>query len=346
MMVRPDGTITWMESHPSGTLVTRSTFSVPSGQASFVRHARVNGDFLNDFVVTSQNGAIHSFAAQGFGFQRTDSFGPPMRQLTVGDIDGNFTSDIAGIAFTNPTLVQTMLSNGTGGFFNGPNFQTGGPPVTAIAGGVPAGTAGSSAAREIVAVSTQVPQAFVWAFNNGATPTVLPLSGPASAVAQGDVTGDGLPDIVAAVGDGVDIVQRQPGGFLPAVHVSGFDAPTQVAPGDVSGDGRPAIVTSSATAASLLDFLLFLPFPPLPFLPLPRLSSMPTSMPPASVSAVVASGPRTGRNRAPSSVTSNIPAGMIRIPPPPPRPESPFADAFLLRCLAPILPFCAAPALP
>jgi len=67
-----------------------------------------------------------------------------------------------------------------------------------------------------------------------------------TSVALGDVTGDGLPDIVTAhySGDDVSVLASDgAGGFKPEVRFAVGDRPESVALGDVSGDGIPDIIT-------------------------------------------------------------------------------------------------------
>jgi hypothetical protein len=72
----------------------------------------------------------------------------------------------------------------------------------------------------------------------------------AEAVAAGDVSGDGLSDVVVTVGgnrpnSAVLVLERDPAGrFLPQQRLASYDIPEPVAVADLSGDGRGDVVTA------------------------------------------------------------------------------------------------------
>jgi hypothetical protein len=69
--------------------------------------------------------------------------------------------------------------------------------------------------------------------------------GRPTAIAIGDLNGDGRPDLVISDGSGVSVLLgRTDGSFAPHVEYStGQFAPVGLALGDFNGDGKPDIVT-------------------------------------------------------------------------------------------------------
>ncbi|MGK5731849.1 DNRLRE domain-containing protein [Streptomyces sp. URMC 124] len=74
-------------------------------------------------------------------------------------------------------------------------------------------------------------------------------------VSLGDATGDGVPDLLARVGDSLWFLAVHPGGYINDSHPvadSGWGRLDFLAPGDLSGDGLPDLVTRDNATGQLV----------------------------------------------------------------------------------------------
>jgi hypothetical protein len=77
----------------------------------------------------------------------------------------------------------------------------------------------------------------------------VPIGGVATAATAYDINGDGLPDVLATLGDANALaiaLQLAEGGFAAPMAFPVTSAPSALAVGDVNQDGKPDVVTANA----------------------------------------------------------------------------------------------------
>jgi hypothetical protein len=194
--------------------------------------ADMNGDGKTDLVVSTTTGPLSGFLGDGHGnftlsdqpaVTRSDDGG----QIAVGDLNGD------GI----PDIVSTQ-------YFPAPSDGTTASPATLS---VLLGTGGGMFAPAI-SVPLPLPDNYQNSLNNGEGTGV-------TAVAVGDVNGDGVPDIVLQTASDGEIVLPGKGdgsfgtGYFVNVHEDQRPDLT-LALADLNGDGRPDLVTVGNDAST------------------------------------------------------------------------------------------------
>jgi len=173
--------------------------------------------------------------------------------LALGDLDGNGKADLAA---ANLRDVAALFNTGGGVLGPAVNFSTGTFPtsialgdlngdgkrdiVVANRGDLPFQADGTLTGADVAVLLNMGSGTFVAAnYPAGASPT---------AVALGDLNGDGKLDIAAASGSGISVLLNSGGGSfaLPASYGAGT-TPTAIAVGDLNGDGRPDIAVLNGT---------------------------------------------------------------------------------------------------
>jgi FG-GAP-like repeat/RTX calcium-binding nonapeptide repeat (4 copies)/Putative Ig domain len=263
-----DNTVTILTSGHTSDL----TFTVPSnisvGQSPYyVAAGDLNGDGIPDLVV-AENSTVKVLLGNGdggFTAGGTYSVGGDTGSVVVANLGNGFPDIIVSNLQSN--TVSVFLGNGTGHF---PST----PIVKAIPEGISRGQAvavgdlNGDGIPDLVVADGDTGDVSVFMgngdgdFGAGHMYSLHNLGcGPAyaSAVAIGDFSGDGHPDIVATDSryNFADVlVNNGSGGFSTQLHYSVGTKPKAVAVGDLTGDGTLDIVTAdygSSTVSVLLN---------------------------------------------------------------------------------------------
>jgi hypothetical protein len=224
------------------------------------------GDGITDLAVTHANfgtparDTVSILLGNGDGtFQAARDYqvGNNARSIAVGDFTGDGKLDLVTADFSDNT-VSVLLGNGDGTFQSARTFATGVNPESVAVGDF----AGNGRLSIVTADQgfTGVPGdvAFLQGNGDGTFQSSVSLNvgvlGSVRSVAVADLTGSGVPDIVAAVdsagaGSVSVFLGRGNNTFADAVTFSaGNDVntlPLQVAVGDFHGNGHPDVIVSS-----------------------------------------------------------------------------------------------------
>ncbi|MGQ9582816.1 MAG: FG-GAP-like repeat-containing protein [Thermoplasmatota archaeon] len=178
---------------------------------------------------------------------RAHASGRAPHYIAVGDVNGDGRRDV---------VVTNYYSNSTGVYLQGSDGSLGtmtSYEVGAFPNGVAVGDLSGDGREDIAVAAVRLDATgYVALFNQTSTGGVgpraeLPAGLLPDGIAIGDVSSDGLPDIVVtnwAEGSVGVFQQRQGGGFYQMVPYSVGANPRGVAIGDVNGDGRSDIVVA------------------------------------------------------------------------------------------------------
>ena len=226
-----------------------------------------NGDGKLDVVTLGNQNSLDVAMGNGDGTFQTPVYtyiGAPCYgayAITVGDFNGDKIPDV-GVWGANCTsgLMQLniYLGTGNGNFTTGPTYNPAGSnnwnplPSTIVAEDV-----NGDGKVDIIAL-TQYNGVFVFLGNGDGTfqtpanyPATDPVGGSDGGVAVADVNGDGHPDIVVQVAQGIDVLLNNGNGtFAAAVYYNDnlgncCGQGGGIAIGDVNGDKKPDVVITS-----------------------------------------------------------------------------------------------------
>jgi hypothetical protein len=233
-------------------------------------HALVVSDFNNDGRLDL---AAANDTATGSGYDVSILFGngdgtfrPPVgaggwfgEALTLAQADFNADGnmDLAysflDISDFDAGYVQVLLGDGLGGFAYG-GYQS---VQGSVLGGMAVGDLNADGNVDVVVANEDTDTVSVLLGNGDGTLSNDGFSdyatGPSPrAVAVGDFTGDGIPDLVVA-GQIVDVLPGHGDGTFasPIPHFANGSAHTAVATGDFNGDGKLDVVTSDGDVGSV-----------------------------------------------------------------------------------------------
>ena len=232
---------------------TRLEIATDSATHADYRIADFDGNGVLDMAVISLTGELRVLLGNGTGFnevQATQVGGIPA-WISGGDFDNDGDQDLV-IVRSDADLSQVWLNNGSGTFEQGQAIEVGRDALSAVVGDF------DDDGQLDIAISRPVaPEIFV-TFGNGDgtftsdTQLSLPGGGSALTLTAGDVTRDGVDDLLVSdpATNRVLVYDGLPSdGFGSSfVELAVGGTPGACSIGDLSGDGLPDIVVSAFSA--------------------------------------------------------------------------------------------------
>lgn len=229
---------------------------LPTGAVRAVALGHFDGDAWLDAALANEDaGELRVLLGTGVGFASGDALAVELEPYDVvaGDLDLDGALDLAS-ANQGSSSVSLAWGDGQGGF--------------AVAQSVPCGAGPRGLALadldldgDLDIVTADFDEDAITLLRNRAeveprsftTDSTLGVGASPYAVAAGDITGDGVPDLVSADSGAnqISVLISQAGGWAPPVAFEvGFE-PFDVALGELDGDGRLDVVTADFGGGSL-----------------------------------------------------------------------------------------------
>jgi hypothetical protein len=258
--------LTEMLGNGDGTFQTPTTINSnivtpPLGQAVALVAADLNGDGKLDLVMLDSNKNVDVFLGNGDGTFQTPSVyaaGASPKGMAIGDFTGNGHPDIAVINTASGSgdgTVTILLNNGHGIFSPFATAADAGLTPTAVAA---ADFNGDGKADLVVTNNNGFSSTVSILTSNGdgsfKAPVTYAVEADPTAVAVGDLNGDGKPDLAVTnfLGQGLDILLNNGDGtFGSARFYTTGSNPTGVLLGDFMNQGHTDVVTTNDFGDSL-----------------------------------------------------------------------------------------------
>jgi len=247
-----NNTVTVRLGNGDGTFGPGETISVGPAPTS-VAVADLNGDGRPDLVTTNSNGnSVSVLLGNGdgtFNAQQTFPVGRSPRDVVVADLTGDGIDDLV-VANYNDDTVSVLIGRGDGTFLPQEVFPVGEKPYSLTVADV------NGDGKPDIIVANSASDTVSVLLNLGGTNNqlnfapqlVFPTGKQPFSVAVGDLTGNGVPDVVTAnaANNTVSVLMGNGNGaFGPAQTYAVGSRPYSVAVADLTGDGEPDIVTTN-----------------------------------------------------------------------------------------------------
>ena len=238
---------------PSFTSLSKGPID-PKGVALAI--CRINNDGLPDLVIAAPSGGsqvfLNSYSTLLGHFFVTGPTFAASRTVACGDLNGDGTFDIVGV---DPSGVVDKgflaLNDGTGVLSAGVA-----PPLSSV-NNLALGFLDGNDSLDIYASGSVL-------LNNGLASFTTFMTDPVNAIAIGDLTGDGLPDLIHSVKPGTDYftdytpgsnvitVNSGTGGLnqIGSLPIPATDAHSSLSIADVNNDGFPDVVEGNLWVGS------------------------------------------------------------------------------------------------
>ncbi len=255
-------TVSVLLGNGDGSFQTPQTFRA-GGYSDAVAVADLNGDGIPDVITADRDhGTASVLLGNGDGtFQRPQKYdvGQGADSVAVADLNGDGIPDIIVASYYG--TVSALLGNGDGTFRPQQYFNAGGEP-TAVAvadltgDGIPDIITANRGSYGSVGTVSVLPGNGDGTFRDQQT---IPVGPDPDAVIVADMNGDGIPDIIAAIGGSntVSVLLGKGNGTFPTHQTFPVGSyPGALAVADLNGDGKPDLLTANPNSDTVSVLLV------------------------------------------------------------------------------------------
>jgi FG-GAP-like repeat len=248
------GTVSILAGNGDGTFAAPVTYTIgedSTGFPSSLLALDLNGDGRPDLAVANRNDNSISVLlnAGGGTFQKPSVTSLPysVEYLAYSDFNHDGNPDLVASSFHSNGLLM-LLGKGDGTFQPAVPYVTGNNPTSV-------GVMPLADGNSLIVTVDQITGSEWFAVANpqGAVgaPALNSVGGTPTAIAAGDLNGDGQPDaVVVGAASDVDVLVSKNGQFATPVGYSlGSPQPMAVAIADLSNDGKADVVTANAAGS-------------------------------------------------------------------------------------------------